>query len=138
MNKIVLAQINTKAGDILNNKKKIIDCINKAKENNANLIIFPKYALTGYPFCDILQRHGSILRLQKEALEEIKEATKDIIAIINYADLNGDNQTQILRCGEIWEDNIFEINGETFGLGFSSKVQTLIKCTARFISSAFD
>ena len=130
MNKIVLAQINTIAGDIRKNKEKIIDCINRAKENNANLIIFPKYVLTGYPFCDILQRHSSILRLQKEALEEIKAATKDIIAIINYADLNGDNQTQILRCGEIWEDDTFEINGETFGLGFSSKVQTLIKCTA--------
>ena len=60
MNKIVLAQINTVAGDIGNNKKKIIDCINKAKENNANLIIFPKYVLTGYPFCDILKRHNTI------------------------------------------------------------------------------
>ena len=79
MNKIVLAQINTKAGDILNNKKKIIDCINKAKENNANLIIFPKFALTGYPFGDILQRHSNILKLQKEAIEEIKETTKEII-----------------------------------------------------------
>ena len=130
MNKIVLAQINTKAGDILNNKKKIIDCINKAKENNANLIIFPKFALTGYPFGDILQRHSNILKLQKEAIEEIKETTKDIIAIINYADLNNDNQTIIFRCSEVWEDDTFEINGETFGLSFSSKVQTLIKCTA--------
>ena len=33
MNKIVLAQIDTIAGDIKNNKEKIINCINKAKEN---------------------------------------------------------------------------------------------------------
>ena len=130
MNKIVLAQINTIAGDIEQNKKKIIDCINKAKENNANLIIFPKYVLTGYPFCDILKRHNSILSRQKEALQEIAEATNDIVAVIGYADLNGDNQTAILRCGEEWKEDTFEINGETFGLGFSSKVQTLIKCTA--------
>ena len=130
MNKIVLAQINTIAGDIKNNAAKIIKCINQAKENKADLIIFPKYVLTGYPFGDILKRHNSISKRQKEALQEIAKETKDIVAILGYADLNGDNQTAVLRYGEEWQEDTFEINGETFGLGFSSKVETLIKCTA--------
>ena len=49
MNKIVLAQINTVAGDIKNNAQKIADCIKSAVEQNADLIIFPEFALCGYP-----------------------------------------------------------------------------------------
>ena len=130
MSKIVLAQINTVAGDIRNNKDKIINCINKAKENNADLIIFPKYVLTGYPFGDILKRHCSLFKLQDKAIQEIIEASKNIITVINYADLNGDNQISIIKDSAIIEETTFEINGETFGIGFSSEVETLIKCTS--------
>ncbi len=48
MNKIVLAQIDTIAGDIAFNSDKIIECIEKAKKVNADLIIFPELALMGY------------------------------------------------------------------------------------------
>ena len=130
MSKIVLAQINTVAGDIKNNKDKIIKCISNAKEINADLIIFPKFALTGYPFGDILKRHCSIFKFQDKAIQEIAEKTKNLVAIINYADLNGDNQISIIKDGKILEDSTFEINGETFGIGFSSEVKTLIKCTS--------
>ena len=44
MNKIVLAQINTIAGNIDFNASKIIENINKAKSDNADLIIFPELA----------------------------------------------------------------------------------------------
>lgn len=130
MNKIVLAQINTTAGNIKDNAKKIIDCIQKAKENKADLIIFPKYVLTGYPFGNILERHKSIIKAQNKAIEKIREITNGITAVINYADLNGDNQIVIMRNGEIIEDDSFEINNEIFSFGLSSNIQTLIKCTA--------
>ena len=129
MNKIVLAQINTIAGNIENNAQKIIDCIKKAKDNDANIIIFPKFALTGFPFGDILKRHVSILKRQENALERIKEECENIVVIMNYADFDGENQIKIIRNKEILENDSFEINGETFGLGFSSTVDTLIKCT---------
>ena len=130
MSKIVLAQINTIAGDIKNNAQKIIQNINRAKEINADLIIFPKFVLTGYPFGDILKRHNTITEAQNEAIEEIKKSTNGITAIIGHSDLNGDNQITIMHNCEIIEDDTFEINGEVFSFGFSNNTQNLIKCTA--------
>lgn len=130
MNKIVLAQINTTAGNIKDNAEKIINCIQKAKENKADLIIFPKFVLTGYPFGNILERHSSIIKTQDKAIEEIKKTTDGIVAIINYADLNGDNQITILKNGEILKDDSFKINDEVFSFGFETNTQTLIKCAS--------
>ena len=138
MNKIVLAQINTIAGNIENNAEKIINCIKKAKENNADLIIFPKFALTGFPFGDILKRHVSILKKQETALEKITEECENIVAVINYADFDGENQIKIIKNKEIIESDTFDINGETFGLGFSSTVDTLIKCTCDESRAGFE
>lgn len=84
-NKIVLAQINTIAGDILFNQNKIIDCIKKAQNENASLIIFPEFALTGYPFGNILERFGDILKYQTESLKEIADISNNIAVIIGYA-----------------------------------------------------
>ena len=53
--KTVIAQTESEAGRIDLNFEKIKKCIIKAKEENADLIIFPEYSLTGYPFGDILR-----------------------------------------------------------------------------------
>lgn len=47
--KIALAQINTKVGDLKNNKAKIIEYIKKAQSKKADLVVFPELTLTGYP-----------------------------------------------------------------------------------------
>lgn len=86
MSKIILAQIDTIAGDIEFNKNKIIECIKRAQSENADLIIFPELALLGYPFGDIIMRHKSITARQLEALEEIKAQTQNITALIGYAE----------------------------------------------------
>ncbi len=86
MNKIVLAQIDTIAGDIENNALKIKECIEKAKYQKADLIIFPELVLMGYPFGDIIIRHKSIIERQLEALNDITESTKNITAVIGYAE----------------------------------------------------
>lgn len=130
MNKIVLAQINTIAGDIKNNAEKIIDCIQKAKEIKADLVIFPKYCLTGYPFGDILKRHNSIIKTQDKAIEEITNTTDNITVVLNYADLNGDNQIETIQNCKVIKDDSFKINNETFSFGFTTNTQTLIKCAS--------
>jgi NAD+ synthetase len=85
MNKIVLAQINTIAGNISYNAEKIIACIKNAKNSNADLIIFPELALMGYPFGDIFIRHKSIIKRQLEALENIAKETQNITALVGFA-----------------------------------------------------
>lgn len=86
MNKIVLAQIDTIAGDIQNNKNRIIDCIGKARREGADLIVFPELVLMGYPFGDIFMRHKSIIESQLEALDEIVKISENITALVGYAE----------------------------------------------------
>jgi len=86
MNKVILAQIDTIAGGIEFNKNKIIEFIQRAQSEKADLIIFPELALLGYPFGDIIMRHKSIIKRQLEALEEINAQTHNITALIGYAE----------------------------------------------------
>ncbi len=92
MNKTVLAQINTIAGDITYNSKIIIESIKKAKEQNADLIIFPELALMGYPFGDIFIRHKSIIKRQLKALEEITSKTDGITALVGFVEPTYDSE----------------------------------------------
>ena len=51
---IALSQISPKIGDKKHNLNKIKEQIKQAKENGANLIIFPELALTGYTLRDLV------------------------------------------------------------------------------------
>lgn len=108
MSKIVLAQINTIAGNIQYNAEKIEEYINKAKEDNADLVIFPELALMGYPFGDIFMRHKSIITRQLDALNKIALKTKNITALIGFAEPTEDtekkpfyNSVAIIQNGKI-------------------------------------
>ena len=108
MNKIVLAQINTIAGDIAFNSDKIIECIDKAKNANADLIIFPELALMGYPFGDIFVRHKSIIKRELEALNRIKNVCQNITALVGFVEPTKDankkpfyNSVAVIQNGEI-------------------------------------
>ncbi len=86
MSKIILAQIDTVAGDIFHNSAKIKQSILRAKEENARLIIFPELALFGYPFGDIFSRHKSLIKFQLKELEEIMKLTAEITALVGFVE----------------------------------------------------
>lgn len=81
--KIALAQINTKIGDFEGNIDKIINYINKAKNENVDLIVFPELAITGYPPRDLLDFEcfvdSNLLQLEK-----IKQNSQDIGIICGH------------------------------------------------------
>jgi len=52
--KIALAQINPTVGDFESNTRKIISFVNRAKEQNADIVIFPEMAVCGYPPEDLV------------------------------------------------------------------------------------
>ena len=108
MNKIILAQINTIAGNIEYNLQKIIDNIEKAKSKKADLIIFPELTLMGYPFGDIFIRHKSIIEKQLNALNKIIECTYGITALVGFVEptMNANkkpfyNSVAVIKNGEI-------------------------------------
>ena len=123
MSKIVLAQINTVAGDIKNNTQKIADCIKNAVAQNADLIVFPEFALCGYPLGDIHLRHTSIIKKQNEAIVELAKLTNDkTMAVVGCVDENGKSYFSCIDDGEEFckltkDDNaIFSVGEETFTL----------------------
>jgi len=51
---IAIAQINPTVGDLQGNIRKMIDYIRKARDEKADLIVFPEMSVTGYPPRDLL------------------------------------------------------------------------------------
>ena len=68
--KIALAQLNYTIGDIDGNTSKIIDSINKANAQRADLVIFAEQAVSGTPAFDLL-RKTPFLELCEDALVAI-------------------------------------------------------------------
>ena len=83
--RIALAQINPTVGDIDGNVFKICDYIRKAKEQNAKIVVFPELAITGYPPEDLLLK-PQFINDNLDALNKVREETKDIAAVIGFVD----------------------------------------------------
>jgi NAD+ synthase (glutamine-hydrolysing) len=98
--KIALAQINSTVGAIESNTKKIIDFILKAKEQNADLVVFPELAITGYPPEDLLLKPQFIAD-NLEALNKISKETKGIAIYLGFVDQKG---TDLFNAGAFIEN----------------------------------
>jgi NAD+ synthase (glutamine-hydrolysing) len=100
--RIALAQINLIVGDIKGNTDKIIDYIQKAKLSGADIVVFPELAITGYPPEDLLLK-PQFIKDNVNALEKIRDATEDIVAVVGFVDLDDDiyNAAAIIYDGDI-------------------------------------
>lgn len=79
--RITIAQINTTVGDIAGNTKKIIaSAIHAHLKHQADIIVFPELALTGYPPEDLLLR-PELYQQIKIALNQIQKKVKNIYLI---------------------------------------------------------
>jgi len=79
--KVTIGQINTTNGDIEGNVAKILQAIEKAKNDNSDLIVFPEVVTHGYTSQDwFLDK--DIIECVAEPLQKIVDATKDITAIV--------------------------------------------------------
>lgn len=85
--RIAIAQISTSPGNIVDNKKKIIKYIIRAKRESADIIIFPELAVPGYMSLDLML-HQNFIKENLKAIENIKKHTKNILAILGFIDQN--------------------------------------------------
>jgi len=79
--KIAIAQLNYHIGNFAENTKKIINAIQKAKQQKADLIVFAELAICGYPPRDFLE-FEDFISLCDNAIYEIAKETKEIAVII--------------------------------------------------------
>ena len=68
--RLALAQINAVVGDLDGNRERILSSLAEARAANADLVLFPELAVTGYPPEDLLLRPGFV-RAAEESLRAI-------------------------------------------------------------------
>lgn len=83
----MLAQINTTVGAIKDNLDKIIETIDRAKNEDVDLVVFPELTITGYPPKDLLS-HKWFIENNKLALNEVIKHTENIGVVCGFADEN--------------------------------------------------
>ena len=105
--RIALAQINPTVGDIAGNVRKIVDYIDRAKTQGAQLVVFPELSVIGYPPKDLLLKPQFITD-NLRAVQMIASRVSGIDVIVGYADRNRapvgrplHNAVALLRDGKV-------------------------------------
>jgi NAD+ synthetase len=105
--KIALAQINTTVGDLAGNEKKILAAYQRTVASEAELVIFPELATTGYPPRDLLLRPQFVTE-NLAVLDRLAAASGAAAMIVGYVGRNErrpgraiTNSVALLRQGRI-------------------------------------
>lgn len=89
--KLALAQTNMTVGALEQNARKILDFTAKAKEQGAEVVLFPEMAITGYPPKDLLEKAGFVDR-NVQTLHQIAGQVQGITMIVGFVDPNPERQ----------------------------------------------
>ena len=101
--KIALAQFSPDNGNIEHNAQKIIAQANHAKQQGADLVIFPELSLVGYCAEDLFLR-PSLQKRTEHAFTELK-TVKDIVMVFGFVQHSPDGQrynaAAVMKDGEV-------------------------------------
>jgi NAD+ synthase (glutamine-hydrolysing) len=97
-----MAQINPTVGDLSSNTETIRKFIDRAKDADADLVVFPELAVTGYPPEDLLLKPRFVDDNIKR-LKSIAHKTRGITAVIGFVDSREDiyNAAAVIHKGEV-------------------------------------
>ena len=101
--KLVLAQLNLLVGDIRGNTERILENIKHAREQDADIIVFPELAMTGYPPEDLLYRRA-LHKQVEEALNLLCVPAQEVAIIIGHPHYHNDriyNSCSLYRSGKL-------------------------------------
>src|SRR5258708_2899241 len=105
--RIALAQINPTVGDLPANCRRILDFAERAKNERADVVVFPELALIGYPPKDLLLK-PQFIDDNLRALDMITRHINGIDVIVGYAERSAQNigrplhnAVALLRDGQI-------------------------------------
>ena len=78
--RIALAQINTTVGDFASNGAKLRAAIARARQERADVVVFPELVLCGYPPMDLLER-ASFVEDHARALEALASEARGLAVV---------------------------------------------------------
>jgi NAD+ synthase (glutamine-hydrolysing) len=93
--KIALAQLNYHVGNFESNTSKIIDHVQKAREQGAELVVFAELCVCGYPSRDFLE-FDEFIELCKASAQKIAAVCTDIACIIGLPTPNNNPEGKAL------------------------------------------
>jgi NAD+ synthase (glutamine-hydrolysing) len=100
--KVALAQIDTTVGDLEGNAAKVRDGIARARDEGAQLVVFPELTLTGYPPEDLLLK-THFLDAAESTLHALAADVEGIVALVGYPERADDvyNSAAVLADGGV-------------------------------------
>ena len=81
-----LAQIATKLGDVESNLEKHLRFINQAKEQKADLVVFPELSLTGYVVQDLVATVAHRPTEDDPIFKHLLKASQDLDIVVGFVD----------------------------------------------------
>jgi NAD+ synthase (glutamine-hydrolysing) len=116
--KIALAQLNYHIGNFELNTRKMIDAIQSAKKQGADLVVFTELSVCGYPPRDFLEFKDFINQCYA-SIDQIKEHTKEIGVIIGAPAINPDAAGK-----DLFNAAWFLYEGKVLGTAFKTLLPT--------------
>jgi NAD+ synthase (glutamine-hydrolysing) len=100
--RLALAQIDSRVGDLEGNAAKITEQIAAARDQGAELVLFPELAITGYPPEDLLLKEH-FLQAGTEAIGDLAREAEGIVALVGFPERGDDvyNALAVLAEGEL-------------------------------------
>jgi NAD+ synthase (glutamine-hydrolysing) len=100
--RVALAQINATVGDIAGNEAKVREHLARAKQEGAQLVLFPELAVSGYPPEDLLLKEH-FLADARAAVDRIAQEATGLVAIVGFPERAADvyNAAAILADGGV-------------------------------------
>jgi NAD+ synthase (glutamine-hydrolysing) len=79
------AQVNLIVGDIAGNERMIADAIDRAESADADVILLPELAVSGYPPEDLVLR-ADFVQENRNAIERLAQQTSSVTAVVGFVD----------------------------------------------------
>ena len=93
--KVELAQLNYTIGDFEGNTSKIVEAIERAKQNSVDLIVFSELCVTGYYPHDLLEKK-EFIRKAEDAVSVIAQKCNCIAAVVGAPRINENERGKTL------------------------------------------
>ena len=100
--RLAMAQINTTVGDLEGNTSKVLEYVERARAQQADLVVFPELAIPGYPPEDLLFK-PSFIRANIDAMQRVVDGSRGITVVVGFVDLQGDiyNAAAVAHDGQL-------------------------------------
>jgi NAD+ synthase (glutamine-hydrolysing) len=100
--RLALCQINPTVGDLAGNEALILDAIERARSEGAQLVLLPELAVTGYPPEDLLLKEH-FLAAAGASVERLAAACEGLVVVVGFPERAEDvfNSAAVLQGGRI-------------------------------------